>query len=103
MLKVRPDFFLPLIVKFKTEEINEPIENQVLIIWEIISLSRLQKMPKLGDSLSGSVLWTESQGCGPPFASALEGSKGQSVPSHRGSLKRLWLMDALNHLSRNPK
>lgn len=59
VLKSPPSFFLLLIVKCESKEINwrkncSSKRSQDVLIWEILSLSRLQKMLKLADSLSGT-------------------------------------------------
>lgn len=54
------------------------------MIWEILSLSRLQKKLKIGDSLSGKhATERASSMVGQPFTIALEGQKIKGVQLHR--------------------
>lgn len=73
------------------------------MIWEILSLSRLQKMLKLGDSLLGKHalerkprVWLDK------LATAWKGSEGQSILL-RVLFKRFgtWLMDPSRYFSRS--
>lgn len=58
MLKKHPGFYLLLIVKYERKEINGrkngyANRNQDLVIGEVLSLYRLQKVLKLGHSMLG--------------------------------------------------
>jgi len=61
---VQPDFFLPLVVKWKRKEIEGRTGKAEWLTWGISQPTQIVKNTKIGDSLPGNALCREGQGCG---------------------------------------